>query len=87
MTELTSGLGGILTLPGWPARWPQGAPRLAGLVGGAPNPYVFPDNLPRVNARGGPGGAPGCWQAITHDLWPAPSWCWTPAPVSRRTTT
>jgi phospholipid/cholesterol/gamma-HCH transport system substrate-binding protein len=45
---------------------------LAGLVGGAPNPYVYPDNLPRVNARGGPGGAPGCWQHITHDLWPAP---------------
>jgi phospholipid/cholesterol/gamma-HCH transport system substrate-binding protein len=45
---------------------------LAGLVGGAPNPYNFPENLPRVNARGGPGGAPGCWQPITHDLWPAP---------------
>ncbi|MCK8644918.1 MCE family protein [Mycobacterium colombiense] len=44
----------------------------AGLVGGAPNPYVYPENLPRVNARGGPGGAPGCWQPITHDLWPAP---------------
>jgi phospholipid/cholesterol/gamma-HCH transport system substrate-binding protein len=42
------------------------------LVGGAPNPYLWPDNLPRVNARGGPGGAPGCWQPITHDLWPAP---------------
>lgn len=39
---------------------------------GAPNPYVYPDNLPRVNARGGPGGAPGCWQEITHDFWPAP---------------
>ncbi len=35
---------------------------LAGLIGGAPNPYIFPENLPRVNARGGPGGAPGCWQ-------------------------
>jgi phospholipid/cholesterol/gamma-HCH transport system substrate-binding protein len=45
---------------------------LAGLVGGAPNPYIYPDNLPRVNAHGGPGGAPGCWQHITHDLWPAP---------------
>jgi phospholipid/cholesterol/gamma-HCH transport system substrate-binding protein len=42
------------------------------LVGGT-NPYVYPDNLPRVNARGGPGGAPGCWQKITRDLWPAPS--------------
>jgi phospholipid/cholesterol/gamma-HCH transport system substrate-binding protein len=45
---------------------------VAGLVGGAPNPYVWPENLPRVNARGGPGGAPGCWQPLTHDLWPAP---------------
>lgn len=45
---------------------------LAGLVGGAPNPYIYPENLPRVNARGGPGGAPGCWQQITRDLWPAP---------------
>ncbi len=44
----------------------------AGLIGGAPNPYIYPENLPRVNARGGPGGAPGCWQEITHDLWPAP---------------
>ncbi|ACC41322.1 MCE-family protein Mce3A [Mycobacterium marinum M] len=24
------------------------------------DPYVFPDNLPLVAARGGPGGAPGC---------------------------
>ncbi len=44
----------------------------AGLVGGAPNPYIYPENLPRVNAHGGPGGAPGCWQSITHDFWPAP---------------
>jgi len=42
------------------------------LVLGAPNPYVYPENLPRVNARGGPGGAPGCWQPITRDFWPAP---------------
>jgi phospholipid/cholesterol/gamma-HCH transport system substrate-binding protein len=42
------------------------------VIGGT-NPYVYPDNLPRVNARGGPGGAPGCWQQITRDLWPAPS--------------
>ncbi|MGB3331175.1 MAG: MCE family protein [Mycobacterium sp.] len=41
------------------------------LVGPA-NPYVYPENLPRYNARGGPGGAPGCWQEITHDFWPAP---------------
>jgi phospholipid/cholesterol/gamma-HCH transport system substrate-binding protein len=39
---------------------------------GAANPYVYPDNLPRVNAKGGPGGRPGCWQPITRDLWPAP---------------
>ncbi|OBI41362.1 MCE-family protein MCE1A, partial [Mycobacterium kyorinense] len=41
-------------------------------ITGAENPYVYPDNLPRANARGGPGGAPGCWQPITRDLWPAP---------------
>jgi phospholipid/cholesterol/gamma-HCH transport system substrate-binding protein len=42
------------------------------LLLGAANPYVYPDNLPRVNARGGPEGRPGCWQPITRDLWPAP---------------
>jgi phospholipid/cholesterol/gamma-HCH transport system substrate-binding protein len=41
-------------------------------IAGTENPYVYPDNLPRVNARGGPGGKPGCWQPITRDLWPAP---------------
>lgn len=40
---------------------------------GAPNPYVYPDNLPRVNARGGPGGAPGCWQKVDKNFWPAPT--------------
>ena len=40
---------------------------------GAPNAYVFPENLPRVNARGGPGGAPGCWQPVTKEFWPAPT--------------
>jgi len=39
---------------------------------GAGNAYVYPDNLPRVNAKGGPEGRPGCWQPITRDLWPAP---------------
>ena len=39
---------------------------------GAPNPYVYPDNLPRTNARGGPEGRPGCWQPVTRALWPAP---------------
>lgn len=44
----------------------------AGTILGAPNPYVYPDNLPRTNAHGGPGGRPGCWQTITRELWPAP---------------
>jgi phospholipid/cholesterol/gamma-HCH transport system substrate-binding protein len=43
-----------------------------GKIVGAGNAYVYPDNLPRVNAKGGPGGRPGCWQPVTHDLWPAP---------------
>jgi phospholipid/cholesterol/gamma-HCH transport system substrate-binding protein len=79
-TELLSGLGLTLnplslvsTLIISGASMGLGAPLgLAGLVGGAPNPYTYPENLPRVNARGGPAGAPGCWQQITHDLWPAP---------------
>src|ERR1700759_1581394 len=64
-TEIFSGLGLTLST--------QGLLGLAGLVGGAPNPYVYPENLPRINAHGGPGGAPGCWQTITRDLWPAPT--------------
>ena len=61
------------------------APKLAGALGGngyslltnslvvgVGNPYVYPDNLPRVNAKGGPEGRPGCWQPITRDLWPFP---------------
>jgi phospholipid/cholesterol/gamma-HCH transport system substrate-binding protein len=43
-----------------------------GGIMGAGNPYIYPDNLPRVNATGGPEGRPGCWQPITRDLWPAP---------------
>jgi phospholipid/cholesterol/gamma-HCH transport system substrate-binding protein len=39
---------------------------------GPGNPYVYPDNLPRTNATGGPEGRPGCWQPITRELWPAP---------------
>lgn len=39
---------------------------------GAGNAYVYPDNLPRVNARGGPEGRPGCWQPLSRDLWPMP---------------
>jgi phospholipid/cholesterol/gamma-HCH transport system substrate-binding protein len=41
-------------------------------IGGVSNAYVYPDNLPRTNARGGPEGRPGCWQDITRGLWPAP---------------
>jgi len=44
----------------------------SGALAGAGNPYVYPDNLPRVNAHGGPEGRPGCWQDITRYLWPAP---------------
>lgn len=44
----------------------------SGSIAGAPNPYIYPENLPRINARGGPGGRPGCWQSITRTLWPAP---------------
>lgn len=44
----------------------------SGTAAGAANPYIYPDNLPRVNARGGPEGRPGCWQKITRELWPAP---------------
>ena len=36
------------------------------------NTFVYPDNLPRVNARGGPEGRPGCWQKVTKDLYPFP---------------
>jgi phospholipid/cholesterol/gamma-HCH transport system substrate-binding protein len=39
---------------------------------GAVNAWVYPDNLPRVNAHGGPEGRPGCWQEVTRGLWPAP---------------
>jgi phospholipid/cholesterol/gamma-HCH transport system substrate-binding protein len=44
----------------------------SGTLAGAGNPYTYPDNLPRVNARGGPEGRPGCWQDVTRYLWPAP---------------
>jgi phospholipid/cholesterol/gamma-HCH transport system substrate-binding protein len=43
-----------------------------GALTGAGNPYVYPDNLPRINAKGGPEGRPGCWQQVTKDLWPMP---------------
>jgi phospholipid/cholesterol/gamma-HCH transport system substrate-binding protein len=65
--------------------WHDVAPKVADSVGGngysirlqdflvgAGNPWVYPDNLPRENAHGGPEGRPGCWQPITRDLWPAP---------------
>jgi phospholipid/cholesterol/gamma-HCH transport system substrate-binding protein len=38
---------------------------------GPGNPYVYPDNLPRINASGGPMGRPGCW-TVTKDIWPMP---------------
>ncbi|OBJ40549.1 MCE-family protein MCE1A [Mycolicibacterium mucogenicum] len=38
---------------------------------GAANPYLYPDNLPRINASGGPMGRPGCW-TVTKDIWPMP---------------
>jgi len=73
-TEIFSGLGLALGLPGIGITAATlGLAALAGVVGGAPNPYVYPENLPRINAHGGPGGAPGCWQPITRDLWPAPT--------------
>ncbi len=73
-TELFSGLGLALSLPGLGfTAATLGISALSGLIGGAPNPYIYPENLPRVNAHGGPGGAPGCWQPITRELWPAPT--------------
>lgn len=48
------------------------AAQLGVAITGTENPYVYPDNLPRINGRGGPNGKPGCWQPITRDLWPAP---------------
>jgi phospholipid/cholesterol/gamma-HCH transport system substrate-binding protein len=73
-TELFSGLGLALSLPGLGiTAATMGLSALTGLIGGAPNPYMYPENLQRINAHGGPGGAPGCWQTITRDLWPAPT--------------
>ena len=70
---LLSGLGLSASLPGLGiTAATTGLGALSGLVGGSPNPYIYPENLPRINAHGGPGGAPGCWQSITRDLWPAP---------------
>src|SRR5271168_3552902 len=74
---LLGGLGLLGSLPGLgimsAALVPSmGLAAIAGLVGGSPNPYIYPENLPRINAHGGPGGAPGCWQKITRDLFPAP---------------
>ena len=63
--ELDSKVKQVLGADGYSAKVQVG-------VVGAPNPYVYPDNLPKTNAKGGPGGKPGCWQTITRDLWPAP---------------
>ncbi len=62
------------------------APRLSNVLGGdngyalrtfgtillPGDPFIYPDNLPRINAHGGPVGRPGCWQKVTKDLWPFP---------------
>jgi phospholipid/cholesterol/gamma-HCH transport system substrate-binding protein len=72
-SELTSGLGLFLNPVSAVATFASIFGGLAGVVGGAPNPYIWPENLPRVNAHGGPGGAPGCWQHVTRDLWPVPN--------------
>ncbi len=71
-TEALSGLGLLANPVSAVATLASLVGGLAGVVGGAPNPYTYPENLPRVNAHGGPGGAPGCWQPITRHLWPAP---------------
>jgi phospholipid/cholesterol/gamma-HCH transport system substrate-binding protein len=71
--EVTSGLGLLLNPVAAVATVASLFGAAGTLVGGAQNPYIWPENLPRVNARGGPAGAPGCWQHITHDLWPAPT--------------
>lgn len=36
------------------------------------NAYRYPDNLPKVNATGGPKGSPGCYSQITRTNYPAP---------------
>ena len=59
-TEIFSGLGLALSPPGLGLTLAsQGLLALTGLIGGAPNPYVYPENLPRINAHGGPGRRTG----------------------------
>lgn len=36
------------------------------------NAYRYPQNLPKVGAKGGPKGAPGCYSQITRTNYPAP---------------
>lgn len=36
------------------------------------NAYRYPDNLPKVNAKGGPKGSPGCYSQMTRTNYPAP---------------
>ncbi|AII03246.1 MCE family protein [Rhodococcus opacus] len=43
----------------------------AGIMPGDDN-YTYPENLPIVQGRGGPGGAPGCYPEITKDMFPTP---------------
>lgn len=39
---------------------------------GGDNPYHYPQNLPKNEAQGGPGGQPGCYPVITKDMYPSP---------------
>ena len=36
------------------------------------NLYRYPDNLPKVAAKGGPGGKPGCYAPISTEMYPEP---------------
>jgi phospholipid/cholesterol/gamma-HCH transport system substrate-binding protein len=36
------------------------------------NMYEYPKHLPKLNAKGGPGGQPGCFAAITKEMYPQP---------------
>lgn len=73
-TEVTSGLGLLLNPV---ATIPVLAPLVGGIVGvvgGAPNPYIYLENLPRVNARGRPGERPDAGsRSPTTCSW-HPSW-------------
>ena len=57
------------------------------MLTGAPNPYIYPDNLPRVNAKGGPGGRRGAGRTSPATSGRRRTWWPTPALRSRPTTT